>query len=106
VKQVQPSHRDSYERLCHDARMPRFMLAFPRDEALRHRLIQPRPERFIGVIYRPETELLSHNSEASLAQQFPPPMEYHHRCIWIPANFCSYYSIWATPTYGSMLPRP
>ena len=26
VKRVRPSHRDSYERLCHDAGVPRFLL--------------------------------------------------------------------------------
>jgi len=70
VKRVRPSHRDSYERLCHDAGMPRFLLDLDRDEALRRRLLEPKLERFIGVIYRPETELMSHYSDASLPQQF------------------------------------
>lgn len=70
IKPVQPSHRDSYERLCHDAKMPRFLLDLGRDEALRRRLLTPRLERFIGVIYRPETELVSHYADASLPQQF------------------------------------
>ncbi|MDX8451180.1 protein-L-isoaspartate(D-aspartate) O-methyltransferase [Mesorhizobium sp. VK9D] len=70
VKQVRPSHRDSYERLCHDAGVQRFLLDPRRDEALRRRLLEPRLERFIGVIYRPETELVSHYAEASLPHQF------------------------------------
>jgi len=70
VKRVRPSHRDSYERLCHDAGEPRFLLDLGRDQALRHRLMEPRLERFIGVIYRPETELLSHYSNVSLPEQF------------------------------------
>ncbi|MDB5592922.1 protein-L-isoaspartate(D-aspartate) O-methyltransferase [Enterovirga sp.] len=72
VKRVRPSHRDSYERLCHDSGVPRFLLdlAEGRHDALRHRLLEPRLERFIGVIYRPETELRSHYAEASLPQQF------------------------------------
>ena len=70
VKRVRPSHRDSYERLCHDAGIPRFLLDLDQDEALRRRLLQPRLERFIGVIYRPETELMSHYADASLPQQF------------------------------------
>ena len=40
------------------------------DEALRKGLIEPRLERFIGVIYLPETERLSHYAQASLPQQF------------------------------------
>jgi len=72
IKRVRPSHRDSYERLCHEAGVPRFLLdlAQGRHDALRWRLLEPRLERFIGVIYRPETELLSHYSHASLPQQF------------------------------------
>jgi erythromycin esterase-like protein len=70
VKRVRPSHRDSVERLCHDSGVPRFLLDPARDEALRRRLLEPRLERFIGVIYRPETELLSHYADASLARQF------------------------------------
>jgi erythromycin esterase-like protein len=31
---------------------------------------ESRLERFIGVIYRPETELMSHYSEVSLPRQF------------------------------------
>src|SRR5215217_8486394 len=66
VKRVRPSHRDSYERLCHDAGVSRFLLDLRpgTNEALRRRLREPRLERFMGVIYRPDTELLSHYSEA------------------------------------------
>ena len=72
IKRVRPSHRDSYERLCHDAGVSA-LPARPRasqHEALRRRLLEPRLERFIGVIYRPDTELMSHYSDASLPQQF------------------------------------
>jgi protein-L-isoaspartate(D-aspartate) O-methyltransferase len=70
IKRVRPSHRDSYERLCHDAGVARFLLELGRDEALRRRLLEPRLERFIGVIYRPDSELMSHYADASLPQQF------------------------------------
>ncbi|WP_304529344.1 erythromycin esterase family protein [Achromobacter sp. MYb9] len=40
------------------------------DAGLRQRLETPRLERFIGVIYRPETERQSHYAKASLPQQF------------------------------------
>ncbi|NOJ50883.1 protein-L-isoaspartate(D-aspartate) O-methyltransferase [Bradyrhizobium archetypum] len=70
VMQVRPSRPDSYERLFHDAGVTRGLVEFRRDEALRRRLLEPRLERFIGVIYRPNTELQSHYTEASLPQQF------------------------------------
>jgi erythromycin esterase-like protein len=64
------SNGDSYERICHEAGVPRFLLDLSRDQAVRRRLLEPRLERFIGVIYRPDTELMSHYSNASLPQQF------------------------------------
>jgi protein-L-isoaspartate(D-aspartate) O-methyltransferase len=70
VKRVRPSHRDSVERLCHDSGLPCFLLDLSRHEALRRRLLEPRLERFIGVIYRPDTELLSHYADVSLPNQF------------------------------------
>lgn len=72
VKPVNPSRPDSYERLAHDAGVPRYLLDLreAQHDGLRHRLLKPRLERFIGVIYRPETERLSHYSECSLPRQF------------------------------------
>ena len=70
TKRVLPSRRDSHERLYHDTGMPRFLLDFSAQAALRERMAEPRLERFIGVIYRPETERWSHYSEAVLPSQF------------------------------------
>ena len=71
VKAVNPSREDSYERLCHEAGVDRFLLdlkAAP--ESLRRDLSAWRLERFIGVIYRPRSELQSHYAEADLTRQF------------------------------------
>ena len=72
IKGVMPSLPESYERLAHDAGVPRFLLDLRKGshDHLRHQLIRARLERFIGVIYRPETERWSHYSECSLARQF------------------------------------
>jgi protein-L-isoaspartate(D-aspartate) O-methyltransferase len=72
VKAVTPSRPDSYERLAHDSGEPRFLLDLRegRQDALRQRLAEPRLERFIGVIYRPETERWSHYAECVLPRQF------------------------------------
>ena len=70
VKRVRPSREDSYERLCHDAGIPRFLLDLHAEPALRKRLSDQRLERFIGVIYRPENELMSHYADACLPRQF------------------------------------
>ena len=72
VKRVNPSRPDSVERLAHDSGVERFLLDLRegQNEPLRERLGEPRLERFIGVIYRPESERWSHYSEASLSKQF------------------------------------
>src|SRR4051812_5797749 len=73
VKQVRPSMPDSYERMCHDSGVPRFLLDLRHgvtETALEEALMTPRLERFIGVIYRPETERWSHYAEAVLPSQF------------------------------------
>jgi erythromycin esterase-like protein len=70
VKRVRPSRQDSYERACHESGRQRFLLDLRGDETVKRRLAEPQLERFIGVIYRPETELMSHYAEACLAKQF------------------------------------
>jgi protein-L-isoaspartate(D-aspartate) O-methyltransferase len=72
VKRVNPSRSDSYERLAHDSGVGRFLLDLREGVhgELRGRLLEPRLERFIGVIYRPDTERWSHYSSCSLPQQF------------------------------------
>lgn len=72
IMEVRPSREDSVERLAHECGIPRFLLDFqaPGGEALAQELRQPRLERYIGVIYRPGTELMSHYADASLSRQF------------------------------------
>ena len=72
VKTVRPSRPDSYEALCHQIGQERFLLDLRDglDAGLRRDLAQPRLERYIGVIYRPETERWSHYSQASLPDQY------------------------------------
>jgi erythromycin esterase-like protein len=67
VKTVLPSRPDSHERLCHDTGEPRFLLDLREPEPF---ALEERLERFIGVIYRPETERWSHYSKAVLGEQF------------------------------------
>ncbi|CAL8480912.1 protein-L-isoaspartate(D-aspartate) O-methyltransferase (plasmid) [Caballeronia sp. S22] len=70
--QVRPSRADSYEYQLHLAGVsPCLLNLWPNGvEALREALTERRLERFIGVIYRPETELYSHYAEAELPAQF------------------------------------
>jgi len=72
VKAINPSRPDSYERLCHESGTKRFLLDLrkEREKALGRALTEPRLERYIGVIYRPDTERLSHYSEAIMPRQY------------------------------------
>jgi protein-L-isoaspartate(D-aspartate) O-methyltransferase len=72
VKTVRPAHPESYERLCRDAGIRRFLLDLQKaqHQELRSALMRARLERAIGVIYRPETELASHYFDAHLPEQF------------------------------------
>jgi erythromycin esterase-like protein len=72
VKHINPSRPDSYERVAHDTGVPQFLLDLRvgQNELARTALTEPRLERFIGVIYRPETERWSHYSGAILPEQF------------------------------------
>ena len=72
VKTVTPSHPDSYEALCHQVGTECFLLDLRADrlDDLRRVLAPPRLERYIGVIYRPETERWSHYGFATLPDQY------------------------------------
>ena len=48
----------------------RFLLIWQRNRELSEALREPRLERAIGVIYRPETESASHYFQARLSDQF------------------------------------
>ena len=60
TKRVLPALAGSYEALFHEAEMPRFLAIFSGDNRLSAEFRTERLERAIGVIYRPETERISH----------------------------------------------
>ncbi len=68
-KRVRPALKGSYEALFHETGVPRFLLNL-RDNDKMAGLSEPRLERAIGVIYRPETERASHYFFAQLPAQF------------------------------------
>jgi erythromycin esterase-like protein len=70
-RNVRPALRGSYEELFHEAALDRFWIDLRSvDEKMMSTLHGPRLERAIGVIYRPESERLSHYFHATLAKQF------------------------------------
>jgi protein-L-isoaspartate(D-aspartate) O-methyltransferase len=72
IQRLLPSHLDSYERLCHASHVPAFLLPLrhPMKATLRDELMVPHLERAVGVVYRPETEILSHYMQVNLPHQF------------------------------------
>ena len=86
IKTVRPAHAESYERLCMDSGVQRFLVDLREGQrkALRSVLMRPRLERAIGVIYRPETELASHYFEAHLPEQFDGYVWFEETCAVTP----------------------
>jgi erythromycin esterase-like protein len=70
---VNPSMDESWEMIAHQTGVPSFVVDFRRgglDRSLRAAMAaEDRVERFIGVIYRPDTERISHYSHAFLHEQ-------------------------------------
>jgi erythromycin esterase-like protein len=69
-KRVRPALAGSYEELFHRVGVLRFLLPLRNGREILAGLREPRLERAIGVIYRPETERLSHYFHAQLPDQF------------------------------------
>jgi erythromycin esterase-like protein len=69
-KRVRPGMPGSWEALFHGIGVSDFLLSFKGEGPVIEALNQIRLERAIGVIYRPETERVSHYFEARLPSQF------------------------------------
>jgi erythromycin esterase-like protein len=70
---VNPSRKDSWERIMHDTGISAFLLDLRpgfQDDEVRKALEEKKLERFIGVIYRPPTERWSHYVPSRLSRQF------------------------------------
>jgi len=86
VMAVNPSRADSYERVMHDVGLSSFLLVMRQgqgqgqgqgqegismgDTGMMDGDMEPRLQRFIGVIYRPDTERYSHYIESILNRQY------------------------------------
>ncbi|HEY7790303.1 MAG TPA: erythromycin esterase family protein [Vicinamibacterales bacterium] len=68
-KRVRPSLEGSVERVFHDVGLARFLLVLRGSKAAQA-LSEERLERVIGVVYRPESERMSHYVRAKVPEQF------------------------------------
>ena len=67
---------ESYEAFFHKLSVPNFFLNLRSSSDVAAQLRGPRLERAIGVIYRPDTELISHYFHAKLPEQFDGILHY------------------------------
>jgi erythromycin esterase-like protein len=77
-KNVRPGLPGSYETLFHSASLPSFDMDLRGISAATRQLLDPKLERAIGVIYRPETERTSHYIYARLSEQFDAVIHFDH----------------------------
>ena len=90
---MRPGLPGSWEELFHQIELPLFLLNFREHPVLPAELAGERLERAIGVIYRPETERISHYFGARITEQFDAvihvdttqavePLDAIFRCCW------------------------
>ena len=79
-KQVRPALPHSYEQLFHRVGTPAFSLSLRElaDTAAVAALEEPRLQRAIGVVYKPDSERQSHYYHVKLAQQFDAIIHFDH----------------------------
>ena len=83
-KRVRRALAGSYEDVFHATGIPAFMVNLGQRGAAVRELNQPRLQRAIGVIYRPETERWSHYFESVLPQQFDVMLHFDHTEALVP----------------------
>jgi erythromycin esterase-like protein len=99
---VRPSLAGSYERLFHDVGIARFALLLD-DRELRTALQTARLERAIGVIYRPDSERVSHYFPAQLPDQFDAVLHIDETHALHPLERWSHDELDLPETYPSAL---
>jgi erythromycin esterase-like protein len=100
-KRVRPSLEGSYERLFHEVGLPRFALLLDADDV--RAALPRRLERAIGVIYRPETERLSHYFRADVPAQFDAVIHIDETTALEPLELWSRHDADLPETYPSAL---
>jgi len=102
-KRVRPALRGSCEDLLHAVAIPEFFLDL-QHESIVERLRQSMLQRFIGVIYLPQTERQSHYYYARLADQYDALFHFDHSRALEPLDRTAEWKLGAMPeTYPSGL---
>jgi erythromycin esterase-like protein len=85
-KRIRPGLPGSWEALFHDLDIPAFILPLREHQYRNSVLDRFRLERAIGVIYRPETERMSHYFEARLLDQFDAMIHFDQTSAVVPLD--------------------
>ena len=94
---VRPALAKSFEALFHEVRPARFMLSWSADDKLAALLRDPRLERAIGVVYRPETERSSHYFQARLSDQFDAVLHFDETEAVTPLEYAAEWEVGEPP---------
>jgi erythromycin esterase-like protein len=100
-KRVRPGLAQSIESVLHFTGIPRFYLELRSQVQHEALLREPRLERFIGVIYRPETERQSHYYRAVVSDQFDALLHFDHSRAVEPLERTA---TWAVPEVPETFP--
>ncbi len=96
-KRVRDALPGSIEDVFHEVGHSRFFLRTRLDDVLAQRLREPRRQRAIGVIYRPETELRSHYLDSHFADQFDGVIHIDHTSALEPLERTSVWDVGEAP---------
>lgn len=103
-KRVHPALSDSYEALFDDTGLQRFLLTWRDPSKVVAGLRERRLERAIGVIYRPDTERISHYFDSQLSDQFDAVIHFDDTRAVEPLDRTSYQEADEAPeTFPSAL---
>lgn len=95
VKRVRPGLPGSYEELFHESGIPSFLLDLR--GKVRTSLSDRRLERAIGVIYRPQSERISHYFYTQLPQQFDAVIHIDRTCAVEPLERTAEWEVGEQP---------
>ncbi|MDB5405191.1 MAG: Erythromycin esterase [Rhodospirillales bacterium] len=96
-KRVRPALPGSYEAMFHHAHPARFLLTWREGDRVARDLRDACLERAIGVIYRPETERMSHYFQARLADQFDAVLHFDETRAVEPLEYTAEWEVGEVP---------
>jgi erythromycin esterase-like protein len=85
------------EALFHTVQPSRFLLTWGEGDKVSELLREPRLERAIGVVYRPDTERMSHYFQTRLADQFDAVLHFDETRAVMPLEYTAEWEAGEVP---------